>query len=239
MSILSPDLDWKLIDTVLLDMDGTLLDLHFDNHFWQAHVPLRYAEARGLTCEAARAELAGRYRARAGTLEWYSVDFWEGELALDIMRLKEEVAHLIAIHPSVTDFLETARRAGKRIVLATNAHHKSVTLKMARTNLSPHFDAIITSHELGLPKEDPGFWQRLRQIEPFDPERSLLVDDSLPVLDSARIFGIRHLVTIRQPDTRQPPKDTGAYPAIGDFSELASIMRQWDKMPAGNKWRGP
>jgi putative hydrolase of the HAD superfamily len=218
---MTPRLDWSAIDTVLLDMDGTLLDLHFDNHFWQAHVPLRYAEAKGLSREAAREELMGRYHARAGTLEWYSVDFWETELEMDIMRLKEEVAHLIAVHPSVVEFLSEMRCAGKRVVLVTNAHHKSVTLKMARTGLRPHFDAVITSHELGHAKEEDAFWCRLQEIEAFDPARSLLVDDSLPVLDSARRYGIRHLVTIRRPDTRQPEKDTGTYPAIGSFAELA------------------
>ncbi|HTZ00598.1 MAG TPA: GMP/IMP nucleotidase [Rhodocyclaceae bacterium] len=212
--------DWEAIDTVLLDMDGTLLDLNFDNHFWQAHVPARFAEVRGLTPEQAREDLQARYHARAGSLEWYSVDYWETELEMDIMGLKEEVAHLIAVHPAVTDFLAFARAAGKRIVLATNAHHKSVTLKMARTGLSPHFDLIASSHALGLAKEDPGFWRRLQHLDPFDPERALLVDDSLPVLDSARIYGIRHLVAVRRPDTRQPEKDTGEYPAIGSFAEL-------------------
>ena len=212
--------DWQDIDTVLLDMDGTLLDLHFDNHFWQAHVPLRYAEARGLSHEAAHAELMTRYNARVGTLEWYSVDFWEAELALDIMRLKEEVAHLIAVHPSVTDFLGFLRSAGKRVVLATNAHHKSLTLKMAKTGLEPHFDRLVTSHELGAPKEAPAFWEKLRALEPFDPARTMLVDDSLSVLDSARGYGIRHLVAVRTPDTRQPPKDTRDYFAIDSFAEL-------------------
>lgn len=213
-------LPWDCIDTVLLDMDGTLLDLHFDNHFWQAHLPRRYAEARGLPAESGREELMARYHARAGTLEWYSVDFWETELELDIMRFKEEVAHLIAVHPHVTDFLIAVRAAGKRIVLATNAHHKSLTLKMARTGLTPHFDAIVSSHALGVAKEDQAFWQRLREIESFDPARTLLVDDSLPVLDSARRYGIAQLVAVKRPDTRQPEKQTADYPAIDDFSQL-------------------
>jgi putative hydrolase of the HAD superfamily len=215
-------LDWSAIDTVLLDMDGTLLDLHFDNHFWQAHVPLRYAEARGLPHAVARDELMARYHARAGTLEWYSVDFWETELELDIMRLKGEVAHLIAVHPAVVDFLAAMRAAGKRLVLATNAHHKSVTLKMAKTGLEPHFDAIVSSHALGAAKEAQAFWERLAAVESFDPARTLLVDDSLPVLDAARAYGIRHLVCVKRPDTRQPPKDTRDYPAIDSFAELLS-----------------
>jgi putative hydrolase of the HAD superfamily len=201
-------------------MDGTLLDLHFDNHFWQTHVPLRYAERRGLSREAAREDLMARYHARAGSLEWYSVDFWETELELDIMRLKEEVAHLIAVHPGVTAFLDAVRATGRRLLLVTNAHHKSLTLKLARTGLRPHFDAILTSHELGLPKEDRGFWRRLQSREPFDPSRSLLVDDSLPVLDSARDYGIRHLLAVLCPDTKQPSKDTGAYAAIASFADI-------------------
>jgi putative hydrolase of the HAD superfamily len=213
-------IDWNAIDTVLLDMDGTLLDLNFDNHFWQVHVPLRYAEIRGTTREAAREELMARYHARAGTLEWYSVDFWETELELDIMQLKEEVAHLIAVHPHVVDFLAAVRKAGKRVALVTNAHHKSLTLKMGRTGLRDRFDFLVTSHELGLEKENPDFWRRVQPLFPFAPERSLLVDDSLPVLDSARAYGIRHLVSIRQPDTCKPPKDCGDYPAIASFAEL-------------------
>lgn len=213
-------IDWALIDTVLLDMDGTLLDLYFDNHFWQTHVPLRYAQARGLSADVAREELMARYHARAGTLEWYSVDFWETELELDIMRLKEEVVHLIAVHPDVEDFLAATRTAGKRVVLATNAHHKSLTLKMAKTGLAPYFDALVSSHELGAAKETRGFWERLREIEPFDPARTLLVDDSLPVLDAARDFGIAHLIAVRNPDTKLPPKDTRDYPAIDRFAEL-------------------
>ena len=212
--------DWRRIETVLLDMDGTLLDLNFDNHFWQTHLPRRYAEARGLAPEAGREELMARYHALAGTLAWYSVDFWETELEMDIMRFKEEVAHLIDIHPHVVEFLDAVRASGRRVVLATNAHHKSVTLKMARTGLSPRFDVIVSSHALGAAKEEQEFWRRLGAIEPFAPERSLLVDDSLPVLDSARRFGIAQLVAVRKPDTQRPVKDTGDYPAIDDFSEL-------------------
>ncbi len=212
--------DWSAIDTVLLDMDGTLLDLHFDNHFWLEYVPRRYAERHGMTEEAARAELTARYRAVEGTLDWYCVDYWSRELALDIPLLKAEVEHLIRVHPHVIEFLDLLREAGKARVLVTNAHQKALELKMRRTTLGEHLDRVISSHDLGLPKENPAFWDRLQQRVSFDPRRTLFVDDSLPVLESARQHGIRHLLHILRPDTRQPPRKEGPFPAAEGFAPL-------------------
>lgn len=217
---MSARVDWDGIDTVLLDMDGTLLDLHFDNHFWQVFVPEKFAQRHGLPHAEAHDECFRRYNAKAGTLDWYCVDYWTQQLELDIVQLKEEVAHLIAVHPDVPEFLTALRRAGKRVVLVTNAHRKSLNLKMDRTGLDVHFDAMHVSHEYGIAKEDPAFWAALGRSEPYDPARTLLVDDSLPVLRSARQFGIAHLRAVRQPDTRQPDKDVGEFNAIRHFKEI-------------------
>jgi len=213
-------IDWAAIDTLLLDMDGTLLDLHFDNHFWLEHMPRRYAERRGLPLEEARLELLARYRQVEGTLDWYSVDYWSRELGLDVPLLKQEVDHLIAVHPHVVAFLDAIRALGKDVVLVTNAHFKSLELKMEKTRLGGHFDRVICSHDLGLPKEDPGFWPLLRGRRDFDPERSLLVDDSLAVLHSARQFGIGYLVSVSKPDSTRPKKLIADFQAIEDFREL-------------------
>jgi 5'-nucleotidase len=217
---MKPTLDWGQIDTVLLDMDGTLLDLHFDNHFWQVYVPQKFAEQHGLPHAEAHAECFRRYNAKAGTLAWYCVDYWTQQLELDIVQLKHELAHLIAVHPDVAHFLAALKEAGKRVVLVTNAHRKSLNLKMDRTGLAVHFDAMHVSHEYGLAKEDPAFWAALRRSEPFDSARTLLVDDSLPVLRSAREFGIAHLLAILQPDTQQPEKDVADFAAIRRFGEI-------------------
>lgn len=211
---------WDAIDTVLLDMDGTLLDLHFDNHFWLEHVPKRYAERHGLSAEASQADLGSRYARVAGTIEWYCVDYWSRELDLDIAFLKAEVAHLIAVHPDVVEFLERLRSAGKRTVLVTNAHHKSLSLKMEKTGLQGHFDAIISAHQTGLPKENPAFWGKLQSLETFEPARTLLIDDSLPVLRSAHGYGIAHLLAVYRPDTRLPVKNTEEFQAVVRFAEI-------------------
>jgi 5'-nucleotidase len=211
---------WPQIHSVLLDMDGTLLDLHYDNHFWQVHVPLRYAEKHALSLDAARSELFPRFRRAEGTLDWYCVDYWTRELGLDIAALKAEVDHLIAVHPHVIEFLDAVRAKGKRIVLVTNAHGKSLALKMQRTRLGGHFDAVVCAHDLGLPKEHLGFWGKMQQVESFDKERALLIDDSLPVLRSARHYGIAQLLAVKNPDTRGPEKNVEDFRAIKSFIEI-------------------
>ncbi len=216
-------IDWNQIGSVFLDMDGTLLDLHFDNHFWREHVPLRYAEGQGLSLAAAKAELFPRFKDAEGTMKWYCLDHWSRELGLDIALLKQEVDHLIAVHPHVVDFLEALQRAGKRRVLVTNAHQKALSLKLERTRLAGHFEAVICAHDLGLPKEDPGFWGRLQAVEPFAPEATLFVDDSLSVLRSARSYGLRWLLAVLRPDTRAPLRVVEEFPAIRDFSEIMPV----------------
>jgi HAD superfamily hydrolase (TIGR01509 family) len=211
---------WSTIDTVLLDMDGTLLDLHYDTHFWTDHVPKRYAEKYGLDPEQAREQLRARYRRAEGTLDWYSVDYWSQELGMDIAILKEEVDHLITVHPHVIEFLDAARAAGKRIVLVTNAHGKAIRIKMDKTKIGGHFDNLICSHDLGVPKEDVEFWGKLQSVEPFNPPHTMLVDDSLPVLRAARTYGIDHLLAVYHPDSKAPVKDVEEFEAIRDFRDV-------------------
>ena len=213
-------LDWGQIDTVLLDMDGTLLDLNFDNHFWQEFVPLRYADLHGMALDEAKRELSPRFKAMEGRLEWYCLDYWSDELKLNIAGLKQELAGLIAVHPHVIEFLDAVRGGRRRLLLVTNAHRDSLSLKMEKTCLHEFFDDIISSHDFGLAKEQQGFWRLLHERHVYEKQRTLLVDDSLAVLRSAREFGIAHLVSISKPDSRAPTREITEFPAVEDFRAL-------------------
>ena len=216
-------LPWQTINSVFLDMDGTLLDLYFDNHFWCEHVPLRYAEHHNMSIEAAKAELVPRFQEKEGTLDWYCVEYWSRELKLDIVGLKHEINHLIAVHDHVADFLEALRKAGKRVVLLTNAHTRTLDLKMEITGIDHAFDALICSHELGYPKEDLRFWQALTSREDFHRDTTLFIDDSLPVLRAAHDYGIRHLLAISKPDSRAPVRNIDEFQAIEGFDEIMPV----------------
>ncbi len=212
--------NWKQIDTVLLDMDGTLLDLHFDNYFWREHVPKKYAEKHDLGLEDAKSTLFPIFRNKEGTIDWYCVDYWSETLALDIAMLKKEVEHLIAVHPYVINFLKRIRELDKTVALVTNAHQKSLMLKLDRTALHNHIEHIICAHDFGLPKEDRDFWPKLQERLAYDKSRTLLIDDSLSVLRSARDYGISSLLAVYHPDSKDERRDVEEFEAIEDFDQI-------------------
>ena len=213
-------IDWSAIDTVLLDMDGTLLDLHFDNYFWLTHLPRRYAEHHGLCPDESTRDLHRRFHEKRGTLDWYCLDYWSRELDVDIRQLKREIQHLIAERPHAIRFLEALKAAGKRRILVTNAHPGSLELKLSLTGIGAHLDQLVSSHQYGAPKESPLFWQALARDTGFDGTRTLFIDDSETILDAARRFGIRHLRCIHQPDSQRDDHYRGQFPAIHHFDEI-------------------
>lgn len=212
--------NWKEIDTVLLDMDGTLLDLRFDNHFWKEFVPLKFAEKEGLSVEHAKAHLIPRFKNKEGTLDWYCLDYWSENLELDIAGLKAELAELIAVLPHVNEFLEKIKQSSHRVLLVTNAHRDSLDLKMGKTGLQAFFDGLVSSHDFGVPKEHADFWHRLQHHHPFEKQTTLMIDDSIAVLSSAREYGVAHLVSISKPDSGLPKKEIADFLAIEDFRAL-------------------
>ncbi|WP_027873292.1 GMP/IMP nucleotidase [Spongiibacter marinus] len=216
-------INWQDIDTVLLDMDGTLLDLHYDNFFWTQHLPRRYTEIHGGDLQTVSEELIARIMAERGSLNWYCLDYWSEELQLDITALKREISHLIRMHPSTERFLDALQRSGRDVWLVTNAHQGGLDIKLEKTGLGQWVQRIITSHELALPKEDDTFWQKLAQHWHYEPARSLLIDDTATVLDSAARHGIRHLITMKRPDSRAPLRQGLSYPAIEHFDEILPI----------------
>ncbi len=207
----------------MLDMDGTILDLAFDNHFWREVVPGRYAQQKSISVEDARAELEPHFTSLQGRLQWYCLDYWSELTRLDLAALKAEVRHRIAPLDGAEDFLRAVRDSGRRLWLVTNAHRNSWSLKMEQTGLGPWFEKVICSHDFGAPKEDPAFWTGLHARHPFDKDRALFVDDSLPVLRAAKAYGIGQLVAIRKPDTTQPARTIMEMPAVDRLADLLPL----------------
>jgi GMP/IMP 5'-nucleotidase len=216
----SSAVDWDGIDTVLLDMDGTLLDLRFDNWFWGTLVPNRYAAANGISEAQSHERLALKFKNVAHTLQWYCIDYWTRELQLDIPALKREMLPRVGFLPGAEMFLRKLRAGGKRLVLVTNSHPTTLAIKDEGVRLTQYFDACYSSQPFDAPKEHAAFWPRLAAREKFSLQRTLFIDDSLRVLQCARDYGIAHLRAVRRPDSGAPPQSTADFAAIDAVAEL-------------------
>ncbi len=213
-------IDWERIDTVLVDMDGTLLDLAFDNFFWRELVPKSYASKHGLDVDVARERLMPRFDAVAGTLSWYCLDHWTRVLEIDLEALKRMHRHLIRFLPGATEFLAAVRQRGKRLQIVTNAHRTTFAVKAEQTGIDKLVDGVVCSHDFQTPKETAAFWRVLEQRDRFDPERTLLIEDSVPVLSAARAYGVRHTIAIRCPDSQLPPRIIADFTAVDGVADL-------------------
>jgi HAD superfamily hydrolase (TIGR01509 family) len=212
--------NWSGIDTVLLDMDGTLLDLHFDNYFWLEFLPGKYASHHRCDLPSASRFLTELSDSLHGTLDWYCLDYWSEKLQMDVEALKGEVQHLIRFRPGTREFLAFLAAQGKQAILVTNAHPKALKLKLRASGLGAHLTHHVSSHDLKLAKENAGFWTRLKEEQQLDFERCLFIDDSLNVLRRARAEGVTHTLQVLQPDMTLAPRERSEFPGILHFDEL-------------------
>lgn len=201
-------------ETLMLDMDGTLLDLAFDNYMWKELIPRRFAVENEMSFEDAKALLMSRYSAVEGDLDWYCLDHWCDRLGIDVVQMHHDVSHRIAYLPGALEFLRRLQGLDVRVLLVTNAHRDTLALKDAMTGLGDFFDGLHSSHDYGHAKESQGFWAALQEDVGFDPATTLFVDDSQPVLKSAHEYGIEMLVTVNQPDSTRPVRDDSKFRGV-------------------------
>ena len=207
-------------DTLMLDMDGTLLDLAYDNYMWMEHIPAEYARKHEVSEDHARDRLYAAFRRLEGKLDWYCLDHWSNELELDVVALHREQNGKIGFLPGAKKFLEMVAEHHVRVLLVTNSHQHTLDIKAEMTDIVDYFDGIYTSHALGAAKEDQPFWEALNDEEAFDPARTVFVDDNVAVLQSARDFGVEMLLHITRPDSRRPSNSHDSFTGIEGVGEL-------------------
>lgn len=208
--------------TLLLDMDGTLLDLAFDNFMWLSEVPTSFASKSRLAEREAREKLFALYHELKGTLDWYCLDHWSERLGLDVLALHRRHRDRIRYLPGAVGFLEGVACSSLRVLLVTNSHPDTLALKAEVTGLTQFFDGVHTAHDFERPKEDPEFWRALYDVESFDPESTLFVDDTASVLRGAADFGLSRLLQVTRPDSSGPIEAAPSFAAIESVAEIGA-----------------
>lgn len=219
-------INWAKVETVLLDMDGTLLDLHFDNHFWLTVVPQTISKQQQRPVDEVIKEITERYQQVAGQLEWYCLDYWQAELGLDIMALKRQHSGKIKWLKDVVPFLAALKSKGKKRILITNAHPLSLELKTLHTQLDQHLDQLHSTHEFGFAKEKAKLWQLLQKKCGYAAKSTLFIDDNEHLLQVAKQAGIGFQLGIFQPDSQQPGREMQGFKTIKSYQSLTQELQQ-------------
>ena len=218
-------LPWAQIDTVIFDMDGTLLDLYFDNRLWLHEIPQAIANQQQRPIAEVKAELAQKYQQIQGTLNWYCYDYWCAELSVAVDDIQHHCKQHIQWLPNAPQLLESLKQAGKRLVLLTNAHPRSLAFKHQHCGINDYFDLCLSTHQFGRPKEDPQLWQQLFAQYDIEPSRSAFVDDNVRILQQAQTQGIRYVVQVCHPDSSQPAIEVQQDIAVNYVGELLKSLR--------------
>ncbi|BCA55114.1 putative HAD-like hydrolase, purine nucleotidase [Nitrospira sp. KM1] len=215
--------DWDRIDDVLLDMDGTLLDRHFDNFFFEEELPRRYAELHGLTFETARNQLMDMYHSVEEDLAWTDLEYWSDRVGLDIVTMHRELDHMIGFLPGAEQFLRLLRARGKRVTILTNAHPVGVSIKAAKTGLDKKVDRIVDAFEVGYLKMRAEYWPACQRLVGFEPKRSLYVDDDERCLAAADRFGLNGIIHSAKSSSHLPPAPSKTFISVEDLRSLTAI----------------
>jgi putative hydrolase of the HAD superfamily len=215
-----PKAAFERCETLMLDMDGTVLDLAYDNFMWLTQVPRCWAEINDMSFDEARAYLLSRFGKIQGELHWYCLDHWSELLGLDVMQLHRENHERIDYLPGAQEFLEVVSQRDITVLLVTNSHPDTLQLKDEVTGLSKFFDGVHSAHSYGFAKEQQQFWDALRAVQPFDPATTMFVDDTHRVLRSAARYGVDKLVAVTRPDTSVPNRENDEFVGVEGVAAL-------------------
>lgn len=221
----------------MFDMDGTLLDLAYDDLIWNHKLPERHAAMNACTLEQSHATLHDFYENHKHTLSWYSSSFWTSKVGVNTLALQYDYKKNIQPRSGCFELLEILKQRGYKCWIVTNADCAGLKLKLENINLRPYFEVIVSSEEIGHAKEFIEFWQILQNMHPFNPKNVVLIDDTAKVLNGAALFGIESLITISQPSSNKVAKNALEleYPAINDLTELVEILEQHSQITQQSK----
>ena len=185
----------KDIDCMLVDMDGVILDNTYDNNFWQNQIPGVISKNKNISFEDAKRLAVQIFNYKKNTKDWYDVDYWSNMLNVDIEAEKRSSISFdrIQLYEGVTKTLNKLKD-NFRLILITNAHRKTLNIKLEKYDLNPYFENMICAHELHYVKENIQLWYMLKSRFKLDYTKTLLIEDTINNIKVGLSAGISQAV---------------------------------------------
>ncbi len=197
----------KDIECLLVDMDGVILDNTYDNNFWQNQIPNVLSKKRNISFNDAKRLAIQIFNFKKNTKDWYDLDYWSNMLDIDIEAEKrsDESLSKIKLYDHVTETLTKLKKSIK-LILITNAHRKTLNIKLGKYDISPYFDEMICAHELHYVKEDIQLWYMLKSKFKLNFEKTILVEDTINNINVALSAGVSSAVYVGDEDFKPSEK---------------------------------
>jgi len=180
---------------MLVDMDGVILDNTYDNNFWQNQIPGVISKNKNISFEDAKRLAVQIFNYKKNTKDWYDVDYWSNMLNVDIEAEKRSSISFdrIQLYEGVTETLNKLKN-NFILILITNAHRKTLNIKLEKYDLNPYFENMICAHELHYVKENIQLWYMLKSRFKLDYTKTLLIEDTINNIKVGLSAGISQAV---------------------------------------------
>jgi putative hydrolase of the HAD superfamily len=169
-----------MLRVISFDVDGTLVDLRFNELIWNEGIPLLYAEKMGIGLEEARKHVKQEYdRVGENRLEWYDIRYWFRYFGLEGWRelLK---SYEVTIYPEVPWVLNTLTKKYD-LIAATNLTREFLDMEMK--DLRNFFKHVFSStSDFKQVKKTIGFYSKICDILQIKPQEMVHVGDH-PIFD--------------------------------------------------------
>lgn len=206
--------DKEIIDAVIFDMDGTLIDSlgAWDN------AAVNFIKSKGLEpIEGLQEELV-QMSLQAGARKIQRV--YKLELTTDeileqtISPVRERYFTDIDAKPGVVELLEKLKRQGIKMCVATSSDRELAEGALTRLGIRDYFEFIITSDDVGVGKRAALIYHEALEELGTDKSRTLVVEDAAYALQTAHRAGF---MTAGVNEVHSSAKDIATMREIADF----------------------
>ncbi len=179
---------FKNVKTFLLDFDGTLMNKEIYVEMYP-HIVNALEKKYGDKVKEAIIEL----KAKTGEVDTYELCAKLNDLNLYYSILPTFIGKSKLLDGTV-DLLKKLNTAGKRVLLITNSHRRTIDLYLVKHDLGKYFDFVWANEDSDFSKSDENYWAELTMATNIIKEESIVISDDLERdVIPARNFGMKAL----------------------------------------------